>query len=70
MSHSIRTKNDTLNFSIKTESGSISVEVIDGDDNTVFYKENVETSTFEVKVEGRVRVIIEAEDHKGSFVIG
>ena len=28
------------------------------------------TSTFEVKVEGRVRVIIEAEDHKGSFVIG
>ncbi len=70
MSHNIRTKNDTLKFSIKTESGSISVEVLDSENNTIFEKENVGTAAFEVEVDGRVKIIIEAEDHKGSFVIG
>lgn len=61
---------DTLSFSIKTESGSISIEILDSEGNTFFDKDDIGTEAFEVKVDGKVRVIIEAEDHKGSFVIG
>jgi len=70
MQHEMRTDDGTLGFSIKTESGTISVEIVDEDGNTVFDKDNIGTDTFEVKVDGRFTVIIEAEDHKGQFVIG
>ena len=68
--HSMMQKDGTLSFSIKTTSGNISVEVVDSDGNTIFDKDNIGTETFEVKTDGWVKVIIEAENHEGSFVIG
>ena len=70
MKHTITPSDDTLSFSIKTESGSISIEVIDREGNTIFEKDDIGTEAFDVKVDGKVKVIIEADDHKGSFVIG
>ena len=54
---------------IKTISGAISVSVQDKSGNTVFEKDNIETSTFEVEVPGEVRVCIQADGHRGSFKI-
>ena len=70
LSRNITVKDGELNLSIKTESGSISIEILDDEDNTIFEKENVSNGTFEISADGKVRVIIEAEDHRGSFVIG
>ena len=60
---------DGLSFEIKTISGAISVSVQDKSGNTVFEKDNIETSTFEVEVPGEVRVCIQADGHRGSFKI-
>lgn len=68
--HTMMQKDGTLSFSIKTASGTISVEVVDSDGNTIFDKDNIGTETFDVEIDGWVKVIIEAEDHEGSFVIG
>ena len=71
LEHTIRPKSNTgtLSFEIKTISGAISVSVQDKSGNTVFEKDNIETSTFEVEVPGEVRVCIQADGHRGSFKI-
>jgi len=71
LEHTIRPESNPgkLYFEIKTSSGIISVVVQDKSGNTVFEKENLETSTFEVEVPGEVRVCIKADGHRGSFKI-
>ena len=68
--HKITAKSGKLLISVKTEEGNISIEILDSDGNTLFDKENVGTEAFELDVPEKVTVIIEAEKHKGSFVIG
>ncbi len=70
LQRTVRTKNDTLKLSIKTSSGSISVQIVDSEDNVLFEKDGIGTEAFEIEIDGRVTVIIEADDHSGSFVIG
>lgn len=67
--HTIRPKTDTLHVEVKTESGTISIEMKDADGNILFSGNNIETSSFEVKVSGKVVIKIEADHHKGSFNI-
>lgn len=71
LEHTIRSESNTgtLSFEIKTSSGTISVTVQDKSGNTVFEKDNIETSTFEVEVPDEVRVCIKADGHRGSFKI-
>jgi len=41
----------------------------DSDNNIIFDEDNIGTSTFEVAVSGKVKVQIDADNHKGSFKI-
>ena len=71
LEHIIRpaSSDDKLYFEIETNSGSISVSVYDKSGNTVFEKDDIKTSTFEIEVAGEVKVHIEADNHRGSFNI-
>lgn len=69
LKHTIRPKSTqkTLHIEITTEDGSISIEIKDADGNIIFDKENLETSSFDLDVSGKVVVRIDADHHKGSF---
>lgn len=69
LQHTIRPETDTLHIEVQTESGTISIEMKDADGNIIFFKNNIETSSFEVEVSGKVIIKIEADHHKGSFDI-
>ena len=69
LQHTIYPETDTLHVEVKTESGTISIEMKDADGNVIFSKNNIGTSSFEVNVSGKVVIKIEADQHKGSFNI-
>ena len=71
LEHTIRPESapGKLYFEIKTSSGSISVAIRDASGNTVFEKDDIETSTFEVEVPGDVRVSVKGDGHRGSFKV-
>lgn len=71
MKHTIRSEDTqkTLHVEVVTEDGSISIEIINIDSNIIFDEGNIETSAFDVNVSGKVAVRIEADKHKGSFII-
>lgn len=69
MEKTIFPDDNTINISVKTESGTISIKIKDTDNNVIFDKDNIGTETFQTAVSGRVIVTINADDHKGSFDI-
>ena len=69
LQHTIYPETDTLHVEVKTESGTISIEMKDADGNVIFSENNIGTSSFEVKVSGKVVIKIEADQHKGGFGI-
>lgn len=72
MKHTIISNSDSsiLHIAVTTEEGSISIQITDSEGNIIFDENNIETRTFELPVDGKVRIKIEAEKHKGGFVIG
>lgn len=71
LTHTIRPKDtqEKIRVEVVTEDGSISIEMKDADGNVIFDEDNIETSTFDVNLSGKVVVRIEADKHKGSFNI-
>lgn len=71
LTHTIRPKDtqEKIHVEVVTEDGSISIEMKDADGNVIFDEDNIETSTFDVNLSGKVVVRIEADKHKGSFNI-
>lgn len=69
MQKTIYPDGDILNLSVKTESGTISIEIKNADGDILFQENQIGTETFEIQVTGKVTVRIEAEKHKGSFDI-
>lgn len=67
MTDTLRTEDDTLLINIETEKGSISIKIYD-ENKKLIYEAN-DAGEHEVKTDGRIRVVIDAEDHKGSFDI-
>ncbi len=70
MSHSLTSKNDEIRISVTTESGEISIEIKDSKGNIIFDEENIETREFTLDADGKIYIKIEADNHKGKFVIG
>lgn len=60
LTHTIRPKDtqEKIHVEVVTEDGSISIEMKDADGNVIFDEDNIETSTFDVKmaVQDRKRV--------------
>lgn len=71
LKHTIRPKDTqgTIHAEVVTESGSISIEMEDADGRVIFDEDNIATSSFDVKISGKVVIRIEADKHKGSFRI-
>lgn len=69
LQHTIYPETDTLHVEVKTESGTISIEMKDADGNVIFSENNIGTSSFDVNVSGKVVIKIEADQHKGGFDI-
>lgn len=71
LKHTIHPKStqETLHIEVITESGNISIEIKDASGNIIFEKDNIKTTTFDVKIPGKVVVRIRADNHKGSFNI-
>lgn len=71
MKHTIRPKDSQkmLHIEVVTEDGSISIEITEKDGNVIFDEDNIENTTYDVNVSGKVVVHIEADKHKGSFDI-
>ena len=71
LKHTIRPKDthEALHVEIVTESGSISLEMKDKNGTVIFEQDAIATSTFDVKISGKVVVLIEADHHRGSFDI-
>ena len=57
----------TLEVEIVSSSGEIGMTVTDENGNVIFDQQTMETSSFEIKISGKVTIRITGEDHKGSF---
>ena len=71
MQHTMRPKTepDTLYIDVETKKGSISIQIEDADGNILFSENNIGNESFKVEISEKAVVQIEAEKHKGSFVI-
>ncbi len=71
MKHTIRPKDNQKTFHVEvvTEEGSLSMKIKDAKGNLLFEREQIATSEFDVKAEGKAVVSIEAKGHKGSFLV-
>lgn len=71
MKHTIRLEDEqkSLHVEVVTEDGSISIEMKDKDGNSIFNKDNIQTSSLDVAASEKVVVYIDADEHKGSFNI-
>lgn len=58
----------TLHVEITTGGGTVDLTVKDMEGNTVFYQENIPTSSFDIAIPGTVIVRISGEGHNGSFL--
>ncbi len=63
----LNVKSDSLDVSVTTESGSISIEITDMDGNNLYRGNNLETCSFSVGARGKVKISIDAERHSGGF---
>lgn len=71
MEHTMRPKTepDTLHIDVETEKGSIFIEIEDTDGNIIFSESEIENESFDVEIDGKITVKIDAKKHKGSFSI-
>jgi len=59
----------SLRIDAVTESGQLSIEILDTDGNVIFREEDLGTGAYEAEVPGRVSVRVVGKRHKGSFSI-
>lgn len=69
MEHRIHPDGDTLHMEARTDSGTLSVRVEDGEGVVVFEKRDMGSASYDVPVTGPVWVRLEADRHKGGFQI-
>ena len=71
MKHTLRPSkgSDTLHCEITTKSGTLHVEVIQKDDGTVLYDQDISgNETFDLKASGKVAINLTTDGHSGSYL--
>lgn len=66
--HTLRPKQEAYLVTVVTEEGSLAMEIRD-ETGTVFSESEIQTGTYPVRLEGKTRVTVTAEGHKGSFSV-
>lgn len=69
MQKTIYAEDGSLSVFVETESGMLSMEILDTDGNTVYSESSIGTKTFEVALDGKAVVRMTAQNHKGQFKI-
>lgn len=69
MRKKIDPETNTLHIQVETNSGTLSIEITDKENQEIFTATCNKTESFEVTVSGKVTVKIKAEHHSGSFSI-
>ncbi len=69
MQRTLYPEGDILQVEVKTDAGTLSMEMWDGEGNLIFSQQDM-NGTYQVPAAGKVTVKITAQDHRGSFSIG
>ena len=71
MSRTMQAANEEdVQIVVVTEEGNISIKIEDMDGNVIFEQEEIPSGNYPVKLDGKYKVRVEFEDHRGSFYIG
>ena len=71
MSRTMQAANEEdVQIVVVTEEGNISIKIEDMDGNVIFEQEEIQSGNYPVKLDGKYKVRVEFEDHRGSFYIG
>ena len=71
MSRTMQAANEEdVQIVVVTEEGNISIKIEDMDGNIIFEQEEIPSGNYPVKLDGKYKVRVEFEDHRGSFYIG
>lgn len=62
-------KHDTITLEVETQSGSISIQILDARGSVLFEEQQMDTQTYFIDVGKKIKVVITADDHEGSFSI-
>ncbi|MBR3953390.1 MAG: hypothetical protein IKJ82_07300 [Oscillospiraceae bacterium] len=54
---------------VVTEAGEVDISVKDSMGNEIFEADNAETGTYSFSASGKVKITIEAEEHRGSILV-
>ncbi len=68
MRHNMNIDEGPLYIDVKTESGEISISVHEQNGDMIF--ETKEAGIYTVEAEGKLKIRIDGDDHRGSFDIG
>ena len=60
---------ETYYIQVETESGNLSIQIMDKDGNTIFSETDIGSEIFSIEVQGNFSVHITAHNHKGGFSI-
>lgn len=66
--HTLRPKQEDYLVTVVTEAGTLAMEIQD-ETGTVFSESEIQTGTYPVRLEGKTRVTVNAEGHRGSFSV-
>ena len=69
MQRTLYPEGDILQVEVKTDAGTLSMEMWDGEGNLIFSQQDM-NGAYQVPAAGKVTVKITAQDHRGSFSIG
>lgn len=67
--HTLYPEGNALHVEVETQSGSLSMEMADGEGNVIFSESDIRTSSFDVETSGKTVITIRADGHKGGFKI-
>ncbi len=66
--HTLHPKQEAYVVAVVTENGTLAMEIQD-ETGTVFSESGIRTGTYPVRLEGKTRVTVKADGHKGSFAV-
>ena len=66
--HTLHPKQSAYLVTVVTEDGTLAMEIQD-ETGTVFSESELQTGTYPVRLEGKARVTVKAEGHKGGFTV-
>lgn len=64
-----KSSQDTFHIETETKEGSLSIEVYDSDGNLIFSESEMGNESFDIEVHGKIKVVIDADNHSGGFSI-